>query len=306
MSVSRKKSKARSPVLRRYPERPARQPEPQGELQVVTVVEMSADEFPGEIAEGYAAACAALGVPASDGGYGLVLDQDTTGARWTRVTTDVEGIRTARSFWHEGLQYGYEPPPGMVRATVPGWPVECSLALLGLPEPHDPPGALRPPDLSELPTQRRAIADDIAAELADTGHQDYKEYAEARRWQALNLGDTDLRPVLPRLIDLRAPIGRGDPAQLTVDRVLGHAWELATAAKPAPGAIRIREAWPRDRVIRATGDGWTLVARTGSPPLLILLADEARSNGAIDVSNADRAHELLDGLTAAADRSSGG
>ena len=56
------------PVVQRYPERPARPPAPQGELQVVIVLEMSADEFPGEIAEGYAAACAALGVPASAAG----------------------------------------------------------------------------------------------------------------------------------------------------------------------------------------------------------------------------------------------
>jgi hypothetical protein len=230
----------------------------------VTVLEMSAEEFPGEIAEDYPAACAALGVPPSDGGYGLVLDQDTAGARWTRVTTDVGGIRTAQSFWHSGLEYGYEPPPGTVTATLPGWPVLCTLGLLGLPEPRDPPGALRPPDLSDLRAQRRAIADDIAAELADTGHQDAKEYAEGRRWEALNMGDTDLRPIPPRLIDRRAPLRPGDPAQLAVDRALDEAWQLAEATEPQPGAIRVRKAWPREKVIRATGDGWTLVARKGT------------------------------------------
>jgi hypothetical protein len=303
--MSRKKGKARSQVMDRYPERIAPQPEPQAELQVVTAAEMSADEFPGEIAESYPAACAALGIPPGDGGYGLVLDQDLAGARWTRVTTDVQGIRTAQSFWNSDIEYGYEPPPGTVIATLPGWPVHCTLALPGLPEPHDPPGAIQPPDFSDLPTQRRALADDIAAELADTGHQDAKQYAEAERWQALNMGDTDLRPILPRLIDFRAPLRPGDPAQLAVDRALGLAWKLAATAKPPPGAIRVRKAWPRDRVILATGDGWTLITRTGSSPVLILLADEARRKGAIDVSGADRAKQLLDGLMAAAARSSG-
>ena len=100
-----------------------------------------------------------------------MLDQDTSRARWTRVTTDVDGIRTAQSIWHSGVECGYEPPPGTVTASLPGWPVNCSLVPPGLPGPHDPPGALRPPDLSQPHTLRRAIADDIAAELADTGHQ---------------------------------------------------------------------------------------------------------------------------------------
>jgi hypothetical protein len=302
--VTRKKNKAGTAAPSRHPEQAARSSGPQGDLQVVTVVEMSADEFPGEIAESYPAACAALGVPPSDSGYGLVLDQDAAGARWTRITTDVQGTQTARSFWQSEIEYGYEPPPATVTAILPGWPVNCRLALLGLPEPHDPPGALRPPGW-DVQTSRRAIADDIATELADTGHQDASRYAEAQRWEALNMGDTDLRPVLPRLIDLRAPLEPGDPAQVVVDRALAQVWQLAVAGKPPPGAIRIRKAWPRDRVIRVAGDGWALVARTGSPPTLILLADEARRKGAIDISGSDRAHQLLDGLTAAAARSSG-
>ena len=304
--MTRRKSKARTAAVSRHPEQAAssRFPGPQGDLQVVTVVEMSPDEFPGEIAESYPAACAALGVPPSRSGYGLVLDQDEAGARWTRITTDVQGTQRARSFWQSDIEYGYEPSPGTVTAVLPGWPVNCRLTLLGLPEPSDPPGALQPPGW-DVQTSRRAIADDIATELADTGHQDTKQYVEAQRWEALNMGDTDLRPVLPRLIDLRTPLEPGDPAQVVVDRALAQAWQLAVAGKPPPGSIRMRKAWPRDRVIRASGDGWTLVARTGSPPVLILLADEARRRGAIDVSKADRAHQLLDGLTAAAAQSSG-
>lgn len=62
------------------PSAPRARPSLGEKLQVVTVVEMSADEFPGEIAESYSAACAALGVPPWDCGYGLVLDQDMTAA----------------------------------------------------------------------------------------------------------------------------------------------------------------------------------------------------------------------------------
>src|SRR5579862_6946415 len=81
-------------------------------------------------------------------GYGLGLDQDMAGARWTRVTTGVQGIRAAQSFWRSEIEPGYEPPAGTVIAALPGWPVLCALALLGLPEPHD----RRPP--SGRPTSR--------------------------------------------------------------------------------------------------------------------------------------------------------
>ena len=47
--------------MHRHPVRATRFLEPQGELQVVPVVEMSADEFLGEIAESYPAPCAPVG-----------------------------------------------------------------------------------------------------------------------------------------------------------------------------------------------------------------------------------------------------
>jgi hypothetical protein len=43
---------------------------------MVTVVEMSPEDYSGEIAGSYGEACAALGVTSVEGGYGLVLDQD--------------------------------------------------------------------------------------------------------------------------------------------------------------------------------------------------------------------------------------
>lgn len=115
-------------------------------MHVVTVVQLSPDEYPGELGTSYGQACAALRLPASPRGYGLILDLDDAGSRWTRATTDVQGIRSVQSIWSSGMEAGYEPPDGAVTATLPGWPVECSLGLRGMPEPHDPPGIspLRP------------------------------------------------------------------------------------------------------------------------------------------------------------------
>ena len=177
-------------------------------------------------------------------------------------------------------------------ATLPGWPVNCALGLAGLPRPHDPHRAVRGQDWSEQVPQRRAVADGVVSELADTGHQDAEQYAEAQRWRAMEMGDTGLEPVPPRLIDLRQPLGPGDPAQAVVGCALSEAWKLAAAAKPPPGSVRVRKSWPSGRVIRATGSDWTLVARTGTPPLLVLIADDA-PRGLLDVSGADsveRAH----------------
>jgi hypothetical protein len=63
---------------------------------MVTVVEMSPEDYPGEIAGSYGEACAALSVTSAEGGYWLVLDQDESGAQWTRVTTDVADIRSVQ------------------------------------------------------------------------------------------------------------------------------------------------------------------------------------------------------------------
>jgi hypothetical protein len=189
-----------------------------------------------------------------------VLDQDETGARWTQVTRDVQGIRSVQSIWNTGIECGYEPPPETVTATLPGWPVNCALSAAGLPRPHDPPGAIRSQEWREQVPRRRAVADGIANELADTGHQDAAQYAEAQRWRALEMGDTDLGPVPPRLIDLRDPLGPGDPAQAVADRALSEAWKLAAAGNPPPGSVRARKSWPSGRP-GATGPWWPAPAR---------------------------------------------
>jgi hypothetical protein len=119
-----------------------------GRLHVVTVAGLSPTSTPGELGTSYEQACAALRPPASPVGYGLILDLDDDGARWTRATTDVEGIRGVQSFWNTGLKAGYEPPDGTVAATLPGWPVDCSPGCWACPSrttrPAPRPCTLRP------------------------------------------------------------------------------------------------------------------------------------------------------------------
>jgi len=273
-----------------------------GELHVVTLMELSPDEYPGEMGTSYGQACAVLRLPASPGGYGLILGLDDDGARWTRATTDVRGIQSVQSIWATGLEAGYEPPDGTVAATLPGWPVECALGLLGLPEPHDPPGtaALRPPASGWNPARRRAMTDQIADELSESGHQSAEDYHQARQWHYWNLGETDLIPRQPRLIDLRQPVASTHPARPAADKAIAAAWQLAATARPPAGSVRSGPAWPKPaRVVRATGDGWSMVGLTGGP--VILLLDETPGRP-LDISDTLKTAELLDALTAAAER----
>jgi hypothetical protein len=136
--------------------------------------------------------------------------------------------------------------------------------------------------------RRRAVADGVVSELVDAGHQDAAQCAEAQRWRAREMCDTGLEPVPPRLVDLRQPLGPGDPAHAVADRALSEAWKLAAAAKPPPGSVHARRSCPSGRVIRATGSDWTLVARTGTPSMLVLIADDAPRR-LLDVSGADQA-----------------
>jgi hypothetical protein len=271
-------------------------------LPVVTAVLLTPEEFPGELGGSYQAACAALGVDPISAGYGLVLVQDREGARWTQITTDVTGIASAQAIWNSGLECAYRPPPGSVVAKRPGWPVECALGLARLPEPHDPPTTapgelLRPPGgRGWTPARRRQLADAIAGELADMMGRTWEEHAEAHRWDAYNLGDTDPGPPPPRLIDMRQPPAGPHPS---IDRALRAAWSLAAAAKPPPGSVRSRRATRSARLLRAIGDGWTLIGRTDGP--VILLLDDA-PGVPLDIGDLPQTAGLLDALTVAANR----
>lgn len=297
--MSRKKH--RSGTTRPQPVTSGRRPF----LSVVTAVLLTPDEFPGELGDSYQTACATLGVDPTSAGYGLVLVQDREGARWTQITTDATGVASAQAIWNSGLVCGYRPPPGSVVAKRPGWPVECTLGVARLPEPHDPAGTA-PGELLRLPggrgwspARRRQLADAIAAELADMMGRAWEEHAEAYRWDAYNVGDTDPGPPPARLIDMRQPAAGPDRS---ISRALQAAWSLAAAGNPPPGSVRSRRATRNARILRASGDGWILIGRTDGP--VIVLLDDA-PGVLLDVGELPETRGLLDALTAAAHRCPG-
>lgn len=275
-------------------------------LHTVTALLLTPDEFPGEIGDSFEAACAAVRIEPIRSGYGIVLAQDDVGGRWTQITTDAGSVSSARSIWNMGLHAGYEPPGSSVVAVWPGWPVGCSLGIPGLGQPHDPQGVgrdsvLRPPR-GWTPARRRAMADTIAAELADMRGRTMQEHIDDCL-DACNMGDTGPGPPPARLIDTRARIDPGHPAHEAVDRAIAQAWSLAATTKPPPGSIRTRTARPgKARIVRANGDGWTLAGRTDGP--VVLLAD-ALPGVPVDISDAPQLTGLLDALTAAARRTQG-
>jgi len=218
---------------------------PHRRLAMVTAVLVTRDDFPGELADSFPGACAALGLAPAERGYGLVLAHDEHGGRWTQITTDAPGVGYVRSIWQAGLACGYEPPAATVVAVRPGWPVECLAGLAGRGEPDDPAGVpaagvVRAAEGRWSPARRRRMADIIAGELASMAGRTIKAYIEAERWDASTTGDTDLGPPPPRLIDMRARIEPGDPAYRVVDRALAAAWSLAVTGRPPPGSARTR------------------------------------------------------------------
>jgi hypothetical protein len=69
---------------------------------------------------------------------------DDTGARWTQVTTDTDGIRSAQAIWNSGLHCGCDPPEDTLTATRPGWPLECTLGLYHLANRTTRPASPQP------------------------------------------------------------------------------------------------------------------------------------------------------------------
>ncbi|MFD5587422.1 hypothetical protein ACFWII_26945 [Streptomyces sp. NPDC127063] len=142
-------------------------------LYVLTAVLLTPAQFPSVLGDDYPEACAALGLAPLADGYGLVLGQDGTGARWTVVTDDVSLVAVAIASWDCGMEYELSPDERSVVAALPGWPLHVAVAAPGLPQPHDPPPeeaegpVLTPPDTSFWgPAQRRLGADEVALQWA--------------------------------------------------------------------------------------------------------------------------------------------
>ncbi|MFE9258196.1 hypothetical protein [Streptomyces sp. NPDC006879] len=142
---------------------------------VLTAVLLTPARFPGVLGDDYPQACATVGVQPRPGGYGLVLGQDSGGARWTVVVDDVSLVAVAIASWDCGMDYDLSPDERSIVISRAGWPLALTVAASGVPHPHDPePGAdgsdlpaLSPPDNSAWgAAQRRLGADEIALQWA--------------------------------------------------------------------------------------------------------------------------------------------
>ncbi|MER0443910.1 hypothetical protein ABR738_04885 [Streptomyces sp. Edi4] len=136
---------------------------------MLTAALLTPAQFPTVLGDDYPEACAALGLGPYAQGYGLVLGQDGSGARWTVVIDDVSLVAVAIASWDCGMEYELSPDDRTVVAALPGWPLELAVSAPGVPAPHDPepdpsgPPTLTPPDTSEWgPAQRRLGADAVA------------------------------------------------------------------------------------------------------------------------------------------------
>ncbi|MCT2548019.1 hypothetical protein [Streptomyces atratus] len=142
-------------------------------LYVLTAVLLTPAQFPSVLGDDYPAACAALALEPYAEGYGLVLGQDGSGARWTVVVEDVSLVAVAIAAWDCGMDYDLSPDDRSVVCALPGWPLPVAVAAPGVAAPHDPlpdpeaegtePAPLTPPDTESWgPAQRRMGADEIA------------------------------------------------------------------------------------------------------------------------------------------------
>jgi hypothetical protein len=219
-------------------------------LFVLTAVLLTPPQFPSVLGDDYPEACARLGLEPYAEGYGLVLGQDGSGARWTVATDDVTLVACAIAAWDCGMEYDLSPSEGSVAAALPGWPLDVAVSAPGVPAPHDPaPGedgdltVLVPPDTDTWgPAQRRLGADEIALQWALWREQveDDVEFVEA-----------------------------GGSPNPSVKRVMDEVRGYLTAPPP-PGRVRSAFASGEARTLRADGPGWSMVARTDDIAFLLL------------------------------------
>ncbi|MGV9883051.1 hypothetical protein [Streptomyces sp. NPDC003006] len=232
-------------------------------LYVLTAVLLTPAKFPSVLGDDYPEACAALGLAPLAAGYGLVLGQDSEGARWTVVVDDVSLVAVAIASWDCGMEYDLSPDARTVVAALPGWPVALAVAAPGVPAPHDPEPdhedsdrqPLTPPQ-SDIwgPAQRRLGADEIALRWAA-----WRDQIDDADFTAD--GSRDTSPA------------QSEEAPLTgVRRVLAEARAYLETPPPL-GRVRSAFASGDVRTLRADGPGWSMVARTDDIAF-VLLDDE--------------------------------
>ncbi|GAA2901671.1 hypothetical protein [Streptomyces mexicanus] len=277
-------------------------------LYVLTAVLLTPAQFPSVLGDDYPEACAALGLAPLADGYGLVLGQDGTGARWTVVVDDVSLVAVAIASWDCGMEYDLSPDERSVVAALPGWPLAVAVAAPGVPAPHDPDPEsgdgplLSPPDTSTWgPAQRRLGADEIALQwtawreqldddafaTADTsgataGPGEGTAAGSAATGAGASAGDG-----APDGAGQRAPEGHGG-----VRRVLAEARAYVDSPPPL-GRVRSSFAPGDARTLRADGPGWSIVARTDD--IAFVLLDE-RPGEVLPVGRGPELPKLLQAL----------
>ncbi|MFD9292704.1 hypothetical protein ACFWBV_31420 [Streptomyces sp. NPDC060030] len=248
-------------------------------LFVLTAVLLTPAQFPSVLGDDYVAACAALGLEPYAEGYGLVLGQDSGGARWTVVVEDVSLVAVAIASWDCGMEYDLSPDDRSVVCALPGWPLALAVAAPGVPEPHDPspgpdgddPAPLTPPDTEVWgPPQRRLGADEIALQWAAWRGQIDDETA---------FGRPEERPEEPasgagvRTDGRSAGEDTAESAGSGQHPGVRRALEAARAyigSPPPAGRIRSAFAPGGARTLRVDGPGWSLVARTDDIAFVLL------------------------------------
>ncbi|MFI8929252.1 hypothetical protein ACIG3E_16450 [Streptomyces sp. NPDC053474] len=264
-------------------------------LYVLTAVLLTPAKFPSVLGDDYPEACAALGLPPVAAGYGLVLGQDGSGARWTVVTDDVSLVAVAIAAWDCGMEYDLSPGERTVVEALPGWPLAVAVAAPGVPAPHDPepePGRphrapLSPPGADAWgPAQRRLGADEIALQWAAWREQiDDADFATDSEAGAEQPQDGS-QPAAPEAAHAEPLTG--------VRRVLAEVRAYVDTPPPL-GRVRSSFASGEARTLRADGPGWSMVARTDD--IAFVLLDEEPG----EVLPVGRGPELP-GLLAALDR----
>ncbi|MEV6330003.1 hypothetical protein [Streptomyces sp. NPDC051909] len=275
-------------------------------LYVLTAALLTPAQFPSVLGDDYPAACATLRLEPYAEGYGLVLGQDGTGARWTVVVDDVSLVAVAIASWDCGMAYDLSPDDRSVVSALPGWPLAVATAAPGLPAPHDPApedGDLEPlaPPAGDRwgPAQRRLGADMVALQWAEWRARigdaaDGAGAGEAAASEAGRDGDAEADR------DGDAEGGEDTDPYTGVRRVLE---ELGGYVEQAPPVGRVRSSFAggEARMLRADGPGWSLVARTDDMAF-VLLDDEPHK--VLPVTPGPRLPDLLRSLDAMAVRPS--
>ncbi|MGW5173627.1 hypothetical protein ACWERY_04565 [Streptomyces sp. NPDC004082] len=237
-------------------------------LYVLTAVLLTPAQFPSVLGDDYPEACAALDLAPLADGYGLVLGQDSDGARWTVVIDDVSLVAVAIASWDCGIEYELSPDERTVVAALPGWPLAVAVAAPGVPTPHDPEPEvaerppLAPPDTSVWgPAQRRLGADEIALQWAVWREQipedQFADPGSAEGAEGASIASEEA--------DGETKTGPRDG----IRRVLAEAHAYVEKAPPL-GRVRSSFAPGDARTLRADGPGWSMVARTDDIAFVLL------------------------------------